>query len=335
MRILILGGTAWLGRAIAVIAVDRGHTVSCLARGSSGVPADATELIVADRAQPDAYAAVQNHEWDAVIEVSWQPSFVREALDALAGHAKHWTLISSTSVYASAELVGADESAEILAPHAQDRAEARDYGNAKAASEQLARATAGEKLLILRPGVIGGPGDTSGRSGAWVARAARAVHDPMLVAEDGDQATQIVDVRDLAAFIVESAERGVRGTMNTVGPIVPLREWVALSRSVGGHTGEVVPVASAWLRAHGVEEFMGEDSLALWLADPLFAGFSARSGQAAELAGLRHRGREELLADVLSWERAQGLGRRRGAGLSESRETELLSQHTSENAILS
>lgn len=324
MKILILGGTAWLGRNIAELAASRGHSVSCLARGASGASAAHAELVVADREQADAYAALRNSEWDAVVEISWQPAFVREALDALSEHTQHWTLISSTSVYASAERVGADESAETLAPLATERATREDYGNAKASAEQLSRASRGERLLIVRPGVIGGPGDESGRSGAWVARAARAQHAPMLVADEPSLPTQVVDVRDLASFVLDAAERGITGVVNTVGPVVPFGEWVELSRRIGGHDAEVVLAASAWLLKQGVNEFMGEESLALWLADPAFAGFSARSGAAAEALGLRHRSREQLVADTLAWEREQGLDRPRRAGLSAAREAELL-----------
>jgi nucleoside-diphosphate-sugar epimerase len=324
MQILILGGTAWLGREIAREALARGHAVTALARGESGSVPDAATLVVADRARPDAYAAVAEHNWDAVVEISWQPAFVREALSALGERAAHWTLISSTSVYASAADVDADESAATFPPLRSDRADKSEYGEAKAAAEQASQAVLDEKLLIVRPGLIGGPGDETGRSGAWVARAALAPDAPLLVPDEPLLPTQIVDVRDLVAFIVASAERRLHGIVNVVGPVVPLGEWIEESRRIGGHGGELVVASSAWLLANGVEEFMGEGSLALWLADPDFAGFSARSGRAAEAAGLAHRPRSELIADVLEWEWSRGLGRPRRAGLSAEREAELL-----------
>lgn len=326
MKMLILGGTAWLGREIAREALARGHEVTCLARGESGGLASGAHLVTADRATPDAYAGVVDRDWDAVVEISWQPAFVRGALAAIGERARHWTVVSSTSVYAEADVIGADESAQLAAAIDTESAERADYSGAKAAAEQASRAARGDNLLIVRPGVIGGPGDESGRSGAWAARAARAPSAPMLVPDEPSMPTQVVDVRDLATFIVVSAEGGLHGVFNTVGPVVPLSQWIDASRRIGGHNAGVVPAASAWLTEQGVGEFMGEESLALWLADPDFAGFSARSGEAAEAAGLTHRPRDELLADVLEWERRLGLDRPRRAGLSAAREAELLAR---------
>ena len=170
MKILILGGTAWLGREIALQAVAAGHDVTCLARGSSGSVPEGATLVVADRLDPDAYAEVLT-DWDSVVEVSWQPGMVLGALSALADRARHWTYVSSISVYAP-DLVRTRDETDALLPATNLPAVTREqYGEAKVACEISCRA-AGRRSVADRPGrpdrragrshrpdrLLGGPG---------------------------------------------------------------------------------------------------------------------------------------------------------------------------------
>lgn len=327
MRILVLGGTAWLGGEVARAALERGHEVTCLARGQSGAVPTGARLVLADRGEPAAYAAVAGLDWDGVVDVSWQPGFVRGAVEALAARARTWVYVSSGSVYAEHGTPGADESAALLPPLEADVADREQYGEAKVACERIVLDEVGaDRVVVARAGLIGGPGDISDRTGYWPLRFAHpATRDgAVLVPDAGDLSTQVVDVRDLAAWLVRCAEEQVRGVFNVSGPATPLREHLAGARAVAGHTGRVVAAPPDWLVAQGVEEWAGPRSLPLWLHSAGWEGFAARSTESAVGAGLVCRPLEETLRDVLAWELRTGPGRPRKAGLAPADERELI-----------
>jgi len=324
LELLVLGGTAWVGGQLCREALDRGHAVWCLARGESGLAPEGATLIRADRRSDNACDEVRERDWDAVVDVAWQPGLVRSALAALRERARQWIYVSSASVYASQAMRGASETAELLAPTDLDEVEIDLYGQAKVACELACRSGGDSNVLIARSGLIGGPGDSSDRAGYWVARAARDPLAPMLVPDSPQGVTQVIDVRDLAAWLIDCIETHTVGIYDAVGPMIALEEWIDLSRRIGGHTGPVVRAGDGWLLDEGVDEFMGPGSLPLWLADPDWQGFCARSGDAAAKAGLAHRPVSDTLRNTLAWEREQGLDRVRKSGISAEREAELL-----------
>ncbi|PPG87750.1 oxidoreductase [Rathayibacter rathayi] len=307
MRTLILGGTGWLGGHLAAEALRLGHEVTCLARGAA-VPPGAV-LVQADRDREDALTAVSGSAWDAVIDVSSTPLHVRRAVREV--RCGVYMFVSTTSVYAVNSVIGATEDAELLAP-SDDPA---SYGAAKVACEQAVLAGAAP-ALIARAGLIGGPGDPTGRSSYWPWRFAHpAVPGSVLVPDAPGLLTSVLDVRDLARWLVSSAEAEVAGVMNVCGAPVPLGEHLAVAR--GGSSAVPVAVAEDWLLARGVGQWSGPGSLPLWIADPDWRGISARSTALAEAAGLERRPLAETLRAAV-----HEPGRR--AGLSAKRERDLL-----------
>ena len=327
MSILVLGGTSWLGGEVVRVGLERGHAVTALARGESGqVPSGAT-FARADRGEDTAYDQVRDQDWDGVVDVSWQPGFVRGAVTALAGHAVTWVYVSSCSVYARHDKIGADESAAVLPALDGDPAGREQYGEAKAACERNVLDGVGEdKVVIARSGLIGGPGDVSDRTGYWPLRFAHPSTDDgsALVPADQEGSTQMVDVRDLALWLVRCIEDSVRGVFNVAGPATPLSEHLDAARSVAGHAGPLVAVSNQWLVAHEVQEWAGPRSLPLWLHAADSKGFAARCTNAAVASGLVCRPLDQTLTDVLAWEIAQGPGRPRQAGLSSEAERQLI-----------
>ncbi|GAA0354171.1 NAD-dependent epimerase/dehydratase family protein [Actinoallomurus spadix] len=328
MRLLVLGGTAWLGGHIATSALERGHHVTCLARGESGTAPRGVEFEHADRDGADAYGEVARAEWDVVVDVSRQPGHVERAAKALADCAGSFLFVSSVSAYADSSRPGDDESAALLPALAGDVMESMEtYGQAKVACERHVTSAFGPgRSLIARVGLIGGPGDESDRTGYWPLRFARPATDDgsVLVPDAPDQMAQVIDVRDVAAWLIDAGEGGLSGVFNVVGETLPLPEHLAVAREVAGHRGPVVAVDQDWLLAHDVEPWMGERSLPLWLPLPEYAGSGSRDGSAARAAGLVSRPPAETLADTLAWELTRDPGRPRRAGLPDHDERRLL-----------
>ncbi len=329
MRILVLGGTAFLGRAICDAALAAGHDVVAFARGESGPVPDGVEFVRGDRTAADGYAGLIG-DFDQVVDVARDPHLVRSALDALRGRVGRYAFVSSINVYADAgpDAVGADESAALLAPWTGTTYDPEQYGPAKVTCESLVREAFPDDHLIARAGLIAGPGDSSGRTGYWPLRFAHPSRPDgaVLVPDEPAAQVQLIDARDLAAFLVGPAT----GTFNVTGPVVPLAGVLAAARAVAGHTDPVVSVSPRWLTDHAVQPWMGERSLPLWLPWPDLAGMMTVSTAAANSAGLRVRPLPETFTDTLAWELQAGPGRPPRAGLSPADEADQITHRLSE-----
>jgi nucleoside-diphosphate-sugar epimerase len=325
VRLLVLGGTVFLSSAVAAEAVRRGHDVTCVARGESGRFPAGVRAVRGDRTDPAVLGALADGRWDAVVDVARRPSYVAGAVDRLAPVAGTYVFVSSSSVYRDTATVGADESGALHDPLTEglDEADPQHYASAKVSCEQLVSAAFPGRSLLCRAGLVVGPGDPTDRFGWWPI--VLAAGGDVLAPEPRDGLVQVVDVRDLGAWLVDAAESGLVGTYDAVGPVVPLAAALA---EVGGAVGggaRLVWADAAWLLAQGVQPWAGPESLPLWVGgDPAWAGVLARSGAAARAAGLRTRPLAATSADVLEDERRRGLERPRRAGLTAARHRELL-----------
>lgn len=328
--VLVLGGTAWLGREIARTALERGHPVTCLARGEAGPVAPGASFVRADRRAPGAYDEVAGRDWDLVVDVSWQPGMVRDAVGALAGRARRWVYVSSCSVYADVGTPGDDETAALAEPLDSDVADGYDdYSAAKARCERIVTDALGDRALLARAGLIAGPGDASDRFGYWVSRFALAGDGPVLVPDAPDSPTETLDVRDLAAFLVDvglgsGTDDAAPGPVNVVGEHRTLGTVLSRAADVAEFTGPMVPAAPAWLTEQEVAPWSGPRSLPLWLPMPEYAGFPTRDDSRARRLGLTRRPLDDTLRDTLADERDRGLDRDRKAGLTRTDELALL-----------
>jgi 2'-hydroxyisoflavone reductase len=321
MRLLVLGGTLFLSRAVAAEAVLGGHDVVCACRGTTAVPEGAHHLSL-DRERDDVPALLREAgSFDAVVEVARRPTWVRAAVAAVPE--AHWVFVSSISVYADNETPGGGpERLPLLDPVDEDRdlaTEPEAYGGMKVACERAVQAGTASSTVV-RPGLIVGPGDPTGRFTYWVERLADG--GPVLAPGSPTDPTQVVDVRDLAAWLVDCAEQRRRGVFDAIGPVLPRSELIAqVAAGVGAHP-DLRWVPSRRLVELDVAEWAGPRSLPLWLADPTYAGMLTHDPEAAAEAGLVHRPLSETAADTLAWLEATPDAAR--TGLTRGEEAEVL-----------
>lgn len=325
MRILIIGGTAFVGRHTAQAAIDSGHEVSLFNRGRTapGLFPQATHL-AGDR--DSDLSALAGGDWDAIVDVcAYFPRQVRSLADALDGRGDRYVYISSVSAYSGSVPRGYDETAPLLDvtdPDAETITE-QNYGGLKAACEQEAASLFGPSTTIIRPTYVIGPHDTLHRFTWWVDRLARG--GEVLAPGEPSDPIQLIDARDLGRWTILLLERSITGTFHAVSPAPPF----GFGDMLEAIAAEVAPpgthftwVDSEFLHSQGVDG----SALPLWPAASGEAlNLSTADPAAAYAAGLAPRPLRETVADLC----AAGDKPRPGIGLPPDRETDLLARWTS------
>ena len=331
MDILILGGGVFLGAATVLAALARGHSLTVFNRGKArqAWPAG-VEVLQGDRRRD--LSALAGRRWSAVVDCcGYTPAEVRQSAQALGGCGLY-LFVSSVSVYASTRHAPVNEgdalaSAEGIAP---DDADLRHYGPQKAACEAEVSRVFGDKALLVRPGLIVGPGDRSGRFSHWPWRVMEGGQMLLPDVADGEP-LQFIDVRDLAEFMVGLLERGAGGSFNATGPVgkavCDWRQLLATCRTEAQARGlapaSEVRVSEDFLARHGVQPW---SELPLWLpsSDAGYAGFNRIALSRAAALGLRTRPLRDTVAAVMDEGVPPPDDKRRAGKLTREREAGLL-----------
>jgi 2'-hydroxyisoflavone reductase len=321
MRLLVLGGTRFSGRAIVELLAAGGHDVTCFHRGTSrsDLP-DGVGEVFGDR--NDALPAeLHAQAWDAVIDTSGQlPAQVARSVELPAAR---YVFISTLSVYADDSRPGMDEDAATIDTFDPNDAAAA-YGGNKAACERILVERFGDRAAILRPGLIVGPRDYSGRFSYWPARALRGGR--FAAPAQPDYAVQFVDAGDLADFAVLAAVNGIGGTYNVVGPAetYTIGELLAACVAAAAERGvrsEPVYVDGGAIVAAGAEPWT---DVPMWIPDDAYAGFFRVSNRKAIAAGLRFRSPNHTIRALLDWLETPEAAAAARPGLSPELEAKIL-----------
>jgi 2'-hydroxyisoflavone reductase len=324
LKILIIGGTVFLGRHIVDAALQRGHQITLFNRGKDNPDLfPEVEKLRGDRTED--LSPLAGRRWDAVIDTcGYFPHVVRASAEYLAPAAGQYTFISTISVYADNSVVGMDESAPVaeLEDGTAEEITGETYGPLKALCERVVEEVFPDRSLIIRPGLIVGPHDPTDRFTYWPYRIAEG--GEVLAPGTPDAAVQIIDVRDLAEWTVRLVEHGATGTYHATGPKSPLtlEDVLSTSREIGGNDARLTWVDDQFLLEAGVQPWI---ELPLWLPDTEETRGMLRVDCSKALqAGLSFRPLPETVRDTLSWARTRPETTTWQAGMSRDRERELL-----------
>ena len=305
MRLLVLGGTRFLGRAIVDEACSRGYDVTTFSRGLSGHLRPGVEPLRGDRANPGDLRQLTQREWDAVIDTSvLAPAHVLASAQALADHARHYTYISTISVYANHPAEGVTEASPVLdcAADATGTVDSLGYGELKAGSERAVGAAFPDRSLIVRPGLIVGPHENVRWLTWWLERVARG--GTVLAPAGPDKEVRMTDVRDLAAWVMDNTRRALPATINVPGAAgttfgALLADCMRLASADGHAHAELRWAADRDLLAAGVSPWT---ELPMWAPDiPQFAGIWEMAGDRARRTGMRYRPLSDTVHDTWLW----------------------------------
>jgi 2'-hydroxyisoflavone reductase len=330
MRILILGGTVFLGPALVEAALASGHQVTLFNRGRSRPDLfPQIEKVHGDRA--DGLAALSGRRWDAVIDTcGYVPRIVRQSAEQLAPAVERYIFISSLSVYADVSQPGLDESAPVgkLEDETIEEVTGETYGPLKALCEQAAEQAMPGRVLVIRPGLIVGPHDPTDRFTYWPHRVAQG--GEVLAPGRPARPIQFIDVRDLAEWTIHMAEAKQTGVYNANGPAqpLPMADLLATCQAASGSQAKFTWVDEAFLAEHNVAPWQ---ELPAWLpeSDETYAGFFAIDCRKAIAAGLSLRPLTDTVQDTLAWAATRPADYVWRAGLSPGREAELLEKFRS------
>jgi len=325
MKLLILGGTVFLGRHLVEAARARGHELTLFNRGQSN--ADLFPNIEKLRGDRDGNLdALHGRTWDAAIDTcGYLPRIVRASSVLLADAVRHYTFVSSVSVYAETRAPGTHESSPVgtLQDETVEDITGETYGPLKALCEQAAQKAMPGRVLVVRPGLIVGPHDPLDRFTYWLVRIARG--GDVLLPGRPERRVQIIDVRDLAEWMVRVVENNVTGTFNAIGLDAPLSmgHLADTAKRVSGGDANFVWVDEQFLIDSDVEPW-GE--MPMWVpeSEPDAAGFFAIDCRKAIAAGLTFRPLEETMHDTLDWASVRPADHEWRAGVKPEREVELL-----------
>jgi 2'-hydroxyisoflavone reductase len=327
MKLLIIGGTVFLGRHVVQAALDHGHEVTLFNRGRNNENVfPQVEKLIGDR--DGNLDALKGRKWDAVIDTcGYVPRVVRQSAEYLAESVGHYTFVSTISVYDDFKEVNKDEAAPVGVLDDESTEEVqKHYGPLKALCEKVVAEVMPGRALIVRPGLIVGPFDPTDRFTYWPHRA--ALGGDVLAPGNPDKQVQFIDARDLAEWIVRMAEARVTGVYNATGPESKLTMKQLLDTCVAsvGRDAKLNWMDEGFLLENEVGPWM---ELPLWIPDEgekaLPGMLSVNCGKALD-QGLEFRPLAETVRDTLEWDRTRPLDRERRAGMKPEREQELLAK---------